>query len=126
MIRMVLALGLIAAAAPGLAMAQPYDNDQGRYDNDQGRYCDDQGRCSDRAADAHDYSRDSNYDDRGRGDRQDGYYDDRGQGAGRYEQYTGRVGARWVDGYGRECAWREVTFRDTDGAPAYKWITRCQ
>ena len=110
MIRMVLALGLIAAAAPGLAMAQPYDNDQGRYDNDQGRYCDDQGRCSDRAPDARDYSRDSGY---------------TGRGLGRDDHYTGRVGARWVDGYGRQCAWREVTFHDADGAQAFKWVTVC-
>jgi hypothetical protein len=104
MIRMILALGIMAAAAiPTMTLAQPYDNDQGRY-------CDDQGRCSDRAPDARDYSRDSGY---------------TGRGLGRDDHYTGRVGARWVDGYGRQCAWREVTFHDADGAQAFKWVTVC-
>jgi len=111
MMRMISALGLMAAAVtPTLAIAQTYDRDQSRY-------CDDQGRCSDRAPDARDYSHDSGYSD------QDTGRDDRGDAG---DRYTGRVGAHWVNAYGRQCAWREVTFRDDDGYQAFKWITDCR
>ena len=109
--RMFLALGLMAAAAaPTLAVAQPYDSDQSRY-------CSDRGGCSDRAPDARDYSRDSDYSgqDTNRNDRRD-------EG----DRYTGRVGSHWVDAYGRQCAWREVTFRDDDGYQAFKWVADCR
>jgi hypothetical protein len=109
--RMILALGLMAAAAiPTLGMAQPYERDQGRY-------CDDQGRCFDRAPDARDYSRDSGYRDQ-----------DAGRDYSRREgdQFTGRVGSHWIDAYGRRCAWREVSFHDNDGYQAFKWVTVCR
>jgi hypothetical protein len=110
MLKIILALGLMAAAGlPTAAMAQPYDPDQGRY-------CDDQGRCSDRAPDVRDDSRDSSYSDQATG------RDNRGD----RDQYTGRVGSHWVDAYGRRCAWREVSFRDNDGYQAFKWVTVCR
>jgi hypothetical protein len=109
MIKIVSVLGVMAAMAiPTLTTAQPYERDQGRY-------CDDQGRCSDQAPDARDYNRDSGYNDQANGQ------DHRGD----RDQYTGRVGAHWVDGVGRRCAWREVTFQDNDGAQAFKWVTVC-
>jgi hypothetical protein len=114
MIKMILALGLMAAAAiPTAATAQPYDPDQGRY-------CDQQGQCSDRssdrAPDVREDSRDSSYSDQATG------RDDRGD----RDQYTGRVGSHWVDDNGRRCAWREVSFRDDDGYQATKWVTVCR
>lgn len=109
MIKLILALGLMTAAAiPTAAMAQRYD--------DQGRYCDDQGRCSDRAPNVREDSRDSSYSDQATG------RDDRGD----RDQYTGRVGSHWVDDNGRRCAWREVSFRDNDGYQATKWVTVCR
>lgn len=110
MIKLILALGLMAAAAPlTLAMAQPYDRDDGRY-------CDDRGRCSDRTPDARDYSRDSSYSERANGRDDDGDRD----------QYTGRVGSHWTDAEGRRCVWREVTFHDNDRYRAFKWVTECR
>ena len=120
MIKMILALGLMATAAtPTLVSAQPYDRDQGRY-------CDEQGRCSDQAPDARGDTRDSSYDDqyshpdyRADPDQYRDYRSDR-------DQYTGRVGSRWVDANGRRCAWREVGFRDDDGYQAFKWVPVCR
>jgi len=122
MIKIILALGLMTAAAPTLATAQPYDRDEGRY-------CDDQGRCSDRPApNARDESSDSSYrgqstgrDDRGDSDQYTGRND-----RGDVGQYTGRVGSHWIDADGRRCAWREKSVRDDDGDQAFKWVTVCR
>ena len=125
MLKFALALAL-ATAAPTFALAQD------SYDE----YCDPSGQCSYRYDDDQDYSRygrdygyerdyDRDYGDRGDYDYSRGYDYGRGNEGGGYA-YTGRVGSRWIDEEGRRCAWREVTWLDTDGYRATKWIADCR
>ncbi len=123
MLKFALALALATAAAPTFALAQD------SYD----QYCDPAGQCSYRYYDDEDYGRyDRGYDyDRGYGyggddDYGRGYDYDRGAYPGRGYSYTGRIGSRWTDEDGRHCAWREVTWVDTDGYRATKWIADCR
>ena len=122
MLKFALALALATAAAPTFALAQD------SYD----QYCGPDGQCSYRNYDDEDYGRyDRDYDqDNGRYDRNYDYgrgdADDRGAYPGRGYSYTGRVGTHWVDQAGRQCAWREVTWLDTDGYSATKWVADCR
>ncbi len=118
MFRLVLAAAAAAAlAAPAGAQAQSYYDQQRGYS--QSPPADDYD-----ARGADDYSR---YGAERDPDRYSGggAYHAEGYGGYRRNQYTGRVGAAWRDDYGRRCQWREVTYRDTDGYDAYKWITVC-
>jgi hypothetical protein len=115
MMKIALALALVTSAAPSFALAQS------NYDRS---YCDDSG-CYDRGYYTEAYGYPVYDADRGV------YYDDYryvryyAPGAHGYT-YTGRVGAHWIDAYGRSCAWREVAWRDDDGFAATKWIATCR
>jgi hypothetical protein len=128
----------LAAVLVSPALAQTYDQggyqdpqaqDQGdQYGGDQFRGGQDQ---SDRGyQDDRSYQDDRGYqDDRSRDDRgynREGWARDDGRDVPRGAHYTNRVGSSWRDGDGRDCAWRELTWRDDDGAPAYKWVARCR
>ena len=129
MLRLLLALGVLSAAAlPAAALAQedsPYDQGSAAapgysgwgdnsYHQDGGDHDDDDDYGQAPSADA--YGRDSGYQgvDPGYGDARGG------------DRFTGRVGASWRDGAGRYCRWREVAHRDADGYDAYKWVTLCR
>ncbi|MBV9995811.1 MAG: hypothetical protein JO127_11440 [Caulobacteraceae bacterium] len=128
-------------------------NDNGRSDNDRSDPSDDAYRDNDRSDqndNAYDNRRDDQYNrgsaDEGRysSDNNRGYYGnsdrdgnpnrysdqdrgrnpDYGRGYAYHRTFTGRVGASWWD-QGRRCQWREVTWSDRDGDPAYKWVTVC-
>jgi len=122
-----LLLGLTASALACSAMAQSYDDDRNGYDGpgyqDQGRYYDqgrtyDQGRDDDRG-DWRTYDRGYRYDRRG--DDGDRWASGVQQGA----HLTSRVGNSWRDADGRWCSYRELTWTDSDGYQAYKWVPYC-
>jgi hypothetical protein len=39
--------------------------------------------------------------------------------------YTGRTGSTWRNDEGQVCVWREMTWLDQRGQPAYRWVPRC-
>jgi hypothetical protein len=39
--------------------------------------------------------------------------------------YTRRTGAVWRNDQGQICVWRQLTWLDQSGAPAYRWVPRC-
>jgi len=50
-----------------------------------------------------------------------------GYGNGRAgAHYTGRVGSAWRNDEGQYCIWREMTWLDQRGQPAYRWVPRCR
>ena len=135
MLKSILLAGVLAATAiPAISVAQPdqgYNNGDGYNDRD-GGYNDN----SDNDSGSYDNNRDDRYsnpDDHAYNDDNGGYYsrqyhryynndnDDHSYGG---RVFTGRVGSTWWD-QGRRCQWREVTWRDRQGDPAYKWVTVC-
>lgn len=40
--------------------------------------------------------------------------------------YTGRTGQSWRNDQGQYCIWREMTWSDERGQPAYRWVPRCR
>ena len=137
-----LMLGACLAAVLGApAFAQPYDRDQGGYQDPRDPYYD-QGQTGDQDDR---YQNDRGYDDNDRGYQDDRGYDtdnraydqdrdyDRGeQGQRGYggvppgARFTGRTGASWRNSEGQTCTWRELSWQDDSGNPAYKWIPRCR
>jgi hypothetical protein len=54
---------------------------------------------------------------------QGGNADQRYGGAARY---TGRTSGSWRNGEGQSCVWREMTWQDQYGRPAYRWTPHCR
>lgn len=128
----------LAAVLAAPALAQPYD--QGGYRDPQGQDQGDQYR-GDQGQPDRDYQDDGGYQtDRGY-QTEPVYQDDRGYNGADQDQggwmrddarvppgahYTRRIGSSWRDADGRDCAWRQLTWRRPDGDPGYKWVTRCR
>jgi hypothetical protein len=129
MLKSILIAGVFAAAAaPTLSMAEPYDNSPpqyppGEYSQSGPYYSGDY--SSGYRRDDGPYDSSGYYYDRGPPSYGNGYYARGGYAQGN-RVFTGRVGASWRDYDGRRCQWREVTWRDRDDDPAYKWITVCE
>jgi hypothetical protein len=55
------------------------------------------------------------------------YAPNRAYGYGRAgAHYTGRTGASWRNDQGQYCFWRELTWLDRNGQPAYKYVPTCR
>lgn len=104
-----------------------YQSDRDQNDNDQ--YRDErrgQYRDQNDEYDRNDYSNDSGYrNDRDYGDNGRAYQRGHWMGVPAGAHYSGRVGQSWRDNEGRYCTYRELTWTDRNGAPAYKWVPRC-
>ena len=128
------ATALAMAAAPVASLAQGYSDDdrgysdQGGYYDRNGDYDNDQDRGDysdqDRYSSDQDDSDNRSYESRSYEGRSYGSYRSAGLHPG--EHYTGRVGSTWRDAYGRDCAWREVSWWDRDGNQAYRWVQECR
>lgn len=40
--------------------------------------------------------------------------------------YSGQVGRAWRNPEGQVCHWRQLTWQDAYGRPAYQWVPRCR
>jgi hypothetical protein len=47
-------------------------------------------------------------------------------GASSGVHYTGRTGSAWRNPEGQYCVWRETSWLQSDGRPAYRWVPRCR
>ncbi len=127
-------LGACLAAVLGApVLAQPYDRDQGGgYQDQPDPYYDQSQPAPQPAPDqSGGYQGDRVYNQQDRGYDQDRTYQPRPAwrpygGAPPGARYTGRVGASWRNDQGQVCAWRELTWQDQEGNPAYKWVPRCR
>jgi len=141
-----LLLGACLAAVLGApSLAQPYDQgggyqdqrdpyydqgqpDQGQYDQDRGYDQDDRGYQGDRRYDddSPNYDRDNRAYDHDRS-ADNGYGGPgRGYGVPAGAHFTGRTGASWRNDEGQYCTWRELSWQDAEGNPAYRWVPRCR
>lgn len=41
-------------------------------------------------------------------------------------QFTGRTSGAWRNALGQSCVWREMSWQDPYGRPAYRWVPRCR
>jgi hypothetical protein len=112
--------------------AQPpdgYQNDRG-YDQQDGGYGQDNRDYDQQDRGYGQDNRDYDQQDRGYGQDNRDYQANPGWrsygGAPPGARYTGRVGASWRNDQGQSCSWREMTWQDQEGNPAYKWVPRCR